>query len=182
MLEGRKSTLISRTVSRSRTRSGLQRLTQSLFQLPAIGSADSRSRTVFQDHFEFAMGDRLEAQNAFDIDDSGTMDANKTDGIEPFGKLIQRGPVQQLLSSDVQVRVNAGSFDPVDIRHAYEASRTSGFHHQSVQRKIRPGRCGNHAKNAPSKFAHTAFIHPSADPSHGHLKALVLNGFRQLSK
>ena len=37
------------------------------------------------------MGDRLEAQNAFDIDDSGTMDANKTDGIEPFGKLIQRG-------------------------------------------------------------------------------------------
>ena|SRR6516164_3543204 len=106
----------------SGTRSGLQRLTQSLFQLLAIGSADFRSRTVFQDHFKFAMGDRLQAQDAFDIDDSRTMDAHKTNGIEPPGKLMQRGPVQQLLSSDVQVRINAGSFDPIDIIHSYEAS------------------------------------------------------------
>src|ERR1700687_4963497 len=103
------------------SRSGLQRLTQSFFQLRAIGSADSRSRTVFQDHFKFAMGDRLQAQNAFDIDDSRTMDADKTNGIEAFGKLAQRGPVQQLLSSDVQVRINAGSFEPIDIGHPYEA-------------------------------------------------------------
>src|SRR6266481_5284540 len=102
-------------------RSGLQRLTQSLFQVPAIGAADSRSRTVFQDHFKFAMGDGLQAQNAFDIDNSRTRDADKTDGIEPLGKLVQRGPVQQFLSSDVQVRINAGSFDPVDIGHPYEA-------------------------------------------------------------
>src|SRR5215467_945181 len=100
---------------------GLQRLTQSLFQLPAIGSADSGSRTVFQDHFKFAMGDRLQAQDAFYIDDSRTMDAHKTNGIEPFGKFAQRGPVQQLLPSDVQVRINTSSFDPVDIGHPYEA-------------------------------------------------------------
>src|SRR5215831_12763703 len=97
------------------SRSGLQRLTQSLFQLLAVGSADSRSRTVFQDHFKFAMGDRLQAQDAFDIDDSRTMDTHKTNGIEPLGKLVERSPVQQFLSSDVQVRVNPGSFDPVDI-------------------------------------------------------------------
>src|SRR5215469_13441868 len=103
------------------SRSGLQRLPQSLFQLPAIGSADSRSRTVFQDHFKFAMGDRLQAQDAFDIDNSRTMDADKTNGIEPLGKLVQRGPVQQLFSSYVQVRINAGSFDPVDIGHSYKA-------------------------------------------------------------
>src|SRR6476469_8983267 len=102
-------------------RSGLQRLTQSLFQFPAIGSADSRSRTVFQDHFKFAMGDRLQVQDAFDIDDSRTMDADKTDRIEPPGKLVQCGPVQQFLSSDVQVRINSGSFNPVDIGHPYEA-------------------------------------------------------------
>src|SRR6266567_7114600 len=113
------------------SRSGLQRLTQSLFQLAAIGSADSRSRTVFQDHFKFAMGDGLQAQNAFDIDDSRTMDADKTNGIEPLGKLVQRGPVQKLLSSDVQVRINASSFDPVDIGHPYEAGGTSRFHHQT---------------------------------------------------
>src|SRR5262249_58585875 len=71
----------------------LQRLTQSLFQLPAIGSADSRSRTVFQDRFKFAMRDRLQVQDAFDIDDSRTMDADKTNGIEPGSKLAQRGPV-----------------------------------------------------------------------------------------
>src|SRR5262249_21069762 len=103
------------------SRIGLQRLTQSLFQLPAIGSADSRSRTVFQDHFKFAMADRLQAKDAFDIDDSRRMDADKTNGIEPLGELVQRGPVQQFLSSDVQVRINPGSFDPVDISHPYEA-------------------------------------------------------------
>src|SRR5215472_9011348 len=92
------------------------------FQLVAIGSADFRSRTVFQDHFKFAMGDWLQAQDAFDIDDSRTMDADKTNGIEPPGKLMQRGSVQQLLSSDVQVRIDAGSFDPIDISHPYEAS------------------------------------------------------------
>ena len=48
------------------SRSGLERLPQSLFQLRAIGSADSRSRTVFQDHFKFAMGDRLPVLDAFD--------------------------------------------------------------------------------------------------------------------
>ena len=101
--------------------SGLQRLTQSLFQLRAIGSADSRSRTVFQDHLKFAMGDRLQVQDAFDIDDSLAMNADKTDRIEPLGKIVQRGPVQQFLSSDVQVRINPGSFDPVDIGHPYEA-------------------------------------------------------------
>src|SRR5262249_31513972 len=99
----------------------LQRLTQSLLQLPAIGSADSRSRTVFQDHCKFAMGDRLQAQDAFDIDDSRTMDADKAKGIEPLGKLVQRGPVQQVLSSNVQVHINASRFDPVDIGHPYEA-------------------------------------------------------------
>ena len=77
------------------SRSGLQRLPQSLFQLPAIGSADSRPRTVFQDHFKFAMGDRLQAQDAFDIDDSRTMDADKTKRIEPLGKLAQRGLIEQ---------------------------------------------------------------------------------------
>ena len=67
------------------------------------------------------MGDWLQVQDAFDIDDSRTMDADKANGIEPLGKLVQRGPLQQLLSSDVQVRINAGSFDPVDIGHSYEA-------------------------------------------------------------
>src|SRR4051812_39547446 len=88
----------------------LQRLTQSLFQLPAIGSADSRSRTVFQNHLKFAMGDRLQVQDAFDVNDSRTMDADKTNRIEPLGKVVQRRPVQQFLSSDVQVRINSGSF------------------------------------------------------------------------
>src|SRR5262249_60290080 len=92
------------------SRSGLQRLTQSLFQLAAIGSADSRSRTVFQDRFKFAMGDRLQAQDAFDIDDSRTMDADKVNGIEPLGKLVQRGPVQQLRSSDVQADTDPTTF------------------------------------------------------------------------
>jgi hypothetical protein len=67
------------------------------------------------------MGDRLQVQDAFDIDDSRTMDADKTDGIEPLGKLAQRGPVQQFLSSDVQVCINPCSFDPVNIGHPYEA-------------------------------------------------------------
>src|ERR1700722_8342982 len=107
------------------SRSGLERLPQSLFKLRAIGSADSRSRTVFQDHVKFAMGDRLEAQDAFDIDDGRAMDADKANRIEPLGKLVQRGPVQQLLSPNVQVRINACSFDPVDIGHSYEARGTS---------------------------------------------------------
>jgi hypothetical protein len=38
------------------------------------------------------MRDRLQVQNAFDIDDSRTMDADKTNGIEPLGQLVQRGP------------------------------------------------------------------------------------------
>ncbi len=67
------------------------------------------------------MGDRLQVQDAFDIDDSRTMDADKSNGIEPLGKLVQRGLVQQFLSSDVQVGINSGSFDPVDIGHPYEA-------------------------------------------------------------
>ena len=33
------------------------------------------------------MGDRLQVQDALDIDDSRTMDADKTDGIESLGKL-----------------------------------------------------------------------------------------------
>src|SRR5690348_13284973 len=65
----------------SRIGSGLQRLTQSLFQLPAIRSADSRPRTVLQDHFKFAMGNRLQMQDAFDIDDRRAMDADKTNRI-----------------------------------------------------------------------------------------------------
>jgi hypothetical protein len=36
------------------------------------------------------MGDRLQVQDAFDIDDSRAMDADKTNGIEPLGKLVQR--------------------------------------------------------------------------------------------
>jgi hypothetical protein len=44
------------------SRSELELLPQSLFKLRAIGSANSRYRTVFQDHVKFAMGDRLEAQ------------------------------------------------------------------------------------------------------------------------
>src|SRR5215469_7576620 len=67
------------------SRSKLQRLTQSLFQLRAIGSADSRPRTVFEDHFEFAVGDWFQAQDAFDVDDCRTMDADKTYGIEALG-------------------------------------------------------------------------------------------------
>ena len=86
-----------------------------------VEEPDEEEEFGVQDHFKFAMGDRLQAQDAFDIDDSRTMDAHKTNGIEPLGKLVQRGPVQQLLSSDVQVRINAGSFDPVDIGHPYEA-------------------------------------------------------------
>jgi len=55
------------------------------------------------------------------------MDADKTNGIEPFGKLVQRGPVQQLLSADVQVRINSSSLDPLDIGHPYnEALLPSG--------------------------------------------------------
>jgi hypothetical protein len=48
-------------------------------------------------------------QDAFDIDDSRTMNADKANGIEPLGKLVQRGTVQHFLSSDVQVRINPGS-------------------------------------------------------------------------
>src|SRR5215472_5617930 len=99
----------------------LQRLAQSLFQLPAIGSADSRPRTVFQNHLIFAMGDRLQAQDAFDIDDSRPMDADKSNGIEPRGKCVQGSPIQQLLSCDMQVRIDACTFDPVDIGDPYQA-------------------------------------------------------------
>jgi len=60
-------------------------------------------------------------QDTFDIDDSRAMDADKTNGVEPPGKLVQRRPVPHLLSADVQVRVDAGGFDPVDIGHADEA-------------------------------------------------------------
>ena len=95
--------------AQSGTGNGLQRLTQSLFELATIGSADSRSRTVLQDHFKLAMRDRLQPQDALDIDNSRTMDADKPNGIEPVCKLVQRDPVQQFLPSDVQVRVNTSS-------------------------------------------------------------------------
>jgi hypothetical protein len=67
------------------------------------------------------MGDGLQSQDTFDIDDSLTMDADKTDGIEPLGELVQRRPVQQFFSSEVQVRINTGGFDPVDIGNPHEA-------------------------------------------------------------
>ena len=89
--------LVQLYISANCAKKKLQRLPQSLFQLRAIGSADFRSRTVFQDHFEFAMRDWLEAQDAFDIDNSRAMDADKTNWVEFLSKLIQRGPVQQLL-------------------------------------------------------------------------------------
>ena len=47
------------------------------------------------------MRDRLQVQDAFDIDDRRTMDADKTNGIEPLGKLVQRRPIQHFLSADV---------------------------------------------------------------------------------
>src|SRR5579872_6162667 len=99
----------------------LERLPQSLFKLPAIGSADSRSRAVFQDHFEFAMRDWLQVQDAFDVDDRRTMDAHKANRIEPLGEFVQRGTIQQFLASDVQVRVHACRFNPIDVGYAYKA-------------------------------------------------------------
>src|SRR5439155_15991580 len=73
----------------------LQRLTQSLFQLPAIGSTDSRPRPVFQDYFKLAMGNWLQAHDAFNIDDCRTMDPHKTNRVQSLGELVQRGTVQQ---------------------------------------------------------------------------------------
>lgn len=136
----------------SHTACRLQRLPQSLFQLSAIGSADFRSRAVFQDDFKFAMRDRLQMQDAFDVHDRRTMDADETSGIEPLGKLVQRGPVQDLLASDVEVRINPGRFDPIDLGHGYEAGGTRGFHHQAIERQLRRGDGGNDAKNAPSEL------------------------------
>ena len=49
------------------------------------------------------------------------MDANKNETGLASGEPAQRGPVQQLLSADVEVRINPGSFDPIDIGHSYEA-------------------------------------------------------------
>ena len=92
-------------------------------------------------------------QDVFDVDDSRTMDADKTNWIELAGKLVQRGPVQQFLSSDVQVRINPDSFDPVDICHPYEAGG-SGLRYKSS--KLASSCCRNAIPGAPRPIVLTS--------------------------
>src|SRR5579864_1032717 len=93
----------------------LQRLAQALFQLGAIGSADSKPRSVLQHHLELAVRNWFKVQNALDIDDCRSVNPHESHGIQFFDKLIQRGAIEQLFSASVQVHVHAGRFDPVNV-------------------------------------------------------------------
>src|SRR5947209_6653563 len=128
------------------------------------------------------MGNRLKVQDALNIDDCRTMDTHKTNWVEPLGKLVQSGPVQHFLSPDVKVRVDPGSFDPVDLSHSHEAGRAARFHDQPVQRYV-PGGCrGKHAKDALPKLSHAPFIRANAYTSHGQFKARVAEWLQKIVK
>ena len=121
----------------------LQRLAQSLLELGPISPADARSRAVFQYNFELAVRDRLELNDAVDVDDSGSMDANEVNGVQSSGQFIQSRTVEQLLTRNVQVHIDAGSLNPIDIHHPHKASCATGFHHQPIQSLIQGGSGGN---------------------------------------
>ena len=59
----------------------LKRLPEPLLQLHPISAADARARSILQNHFKLAMGQRFEMQDAFDVDYRGAMDSNKAHGV-----------------------------------------------------------------------------------------------------
>jgi hypothetical protein len=118
----------------------LQRLPQPPLQLRSVGPTDSRPASVLQHHFELPVRNGFEPQNAFDVDDGRPVHPNEAHGVQFFAEVMQRGTAQELLAADVQIDLDPGSLDPVDIHDSHEPSRPSGLHHQSVQGTRSSGR------------------------------------------
>ena len=60
----------------------LQGLAEALFQFYAISSADARKVATFENELKFTMRDGLKFQDAVDVDDNRSMNANETPWIE----------------------------------------------------------------------------------------------------
>src|SRR5215467_4058133 len=157
-----------------------QGLAQSMLELRAVGSADPRAVAVLQDHFELAVRDGLKLDDAVDVDDRRSMNSDKAHWIELVGKVVKRGPVEQLLPGDVQIGINTGALDPVDVGHTDKARRSAGFDHQPIQ--VAAGRRfpAYHAQHAPAEFQEAVLV--AAGPCSGErsLETFVAEGFEEI--
>lgn len=63
----------------------------------------------------------LKVLDAFHVDDRRAMDANEADCVELRFQFVERGAAEHFPASDVQIGVNAGGLDPVDIGNPDEA-------------------------------------------------------------
>jgi len=74
------------------------------------------------------MRNRLEMDDAVDVDNSGAMDAYESDGVKPCGQIGQGRSVEKFLASGMEIHVDSGGFDPIDIHQAEEARFSGGFY------------------------------------------------------
>ena len=74
------------------------------------------------------MRNRLEMDDAVDVDNSGAMDAYESDGVKPCGQIGQGRSVEKFLASGMKIHIDTGGFDPIDINQANETCFASAFH------------------------------------------------------
>src|SRR5579864_5771793 len=110
-----------------------QRLAQAHLQLCAICPADARAVAVLQNEIELAVRNGLKLQDAIYVHDGGPMNADEPHGIETSGQLVQCSSVEQFFASDVQIHIDSGAFNPVDVGDPNKARRATPFHHQAIQ-------------------------------------------------
>jgi len=77
------------------TNSALEWLSEPLLQKRTIRSTDTYHTTISQGDVEFAVRDGVELDDAVNVDDRGTMDANEAVGVETRGELSQCRAIQQ---------------------------------------------------------------------------------------
>src|SRR5271169_991685 len=88
---------------------------------------------VLQNQLELAVRNGLKLKDTVYVNDGGSMNADESHGIEMAGELVQGGSVEQPFTGDVQIHINSGAFNPVDVGYPNEARRSTALHHQAIQ-------------------------------------------------
>jgi hypothetical protein len=157
-----------------------QGLAKSHFKLTSIISAYARTVTVFKNDVELPVRNGLKLEDALNVDDCGSMDADETQRIQPVSQVVQRCAIEHLLPSDVEVGIDAGTLDPINLRHANEAGCSCRSDDKPVEAPVYSRPCGDHAQNATAKLIHASFLEPGLGAGQRRFKSLVAEGFEQI--
>jgi hypothetical protein len=135
---------------------------------------------VLQHDVEFAVGSCFELNDALDVDDGGSMDADEAHGVEAPDELMERRAIQQLLAGDMQAHVHACRLDAVDIRDAHEARGAAGFHDEPIEQARRSRRTRRQAQHLLTELVGAALAQPLPGPNHRGFLAFIAVGLQQV--